>query len=1168
MKKLMTMIAAVATAFGLYAADTADIAGINSFEDGNDAGVVGKKFTPANAEGWSFSGTEGTEFDLGEYAEDAYEYSTTTGNKRRTEFVGSVNDQFLTLDTGTDVLSLATKSTSVFADQVVKFTGYEDAPALVDDTKIAVWMEEKVTSADDAEVETTETNLYVSAYNATEGVTNYLIGAANQYKLDKWYRITIKSLGNIINGSYAARLGFVVYVDGEMVASEEAKTAIDVDTLKNDATKALATDGKLFPAITGDTTFASVGYAGVGSVDDVVVDDLGPEFARKIPFTVAGNEMLMASTIKDEEGNDVDPADGVANGTKVIVTWAPNTGYKILGAKTTSELTITEQGQTIAPGDDIDVQMVVATLTVDTVTTDLAESELAAALAALDEGDVIATVKACSVYTDDDEPATIWAFTPNTTITGTETGWTIYVGSYTEEEETVAGSLAFNGAVAASETLAISFDEELEGDLTFGGTVAGALEVANGTMIVAADITLADGASIKAAAFNFDDYATTITLQEGAEVKATDDKIAAIGADDDLELEITGPVDDYYTYTAVEPAPTAFFPTAASVVAYPGVTQDGSAANPWLLTCYDDLVVLQSAVAAGDAQAAMNFKQTDDIDFTDKDPWTGIGAGGKSFTTPFKGTYDGNGKKIESLVLAAGKYMGLFVCMDGGAISNLTVSLSGTGFADGATGEFGGGAFVGAVKGGTIIKNVTVEGTSFVGQHNLGGICAYANAATFENCTNALESMTANNYDPAGTDNQAKLGGILAFKENGETLAVFRGCVNKANLSNNADQGWGTGAILGASRGSDEFYNCRNEGSLTTVNRTVGVLFGVRENNTDQNHTHYVGAGNTTTTLYPACPVYSSDTFTGAHQYAMLLANDDYEYVETSAFEAGKTFATVKESLTPAYQFADAGTIAFNTNLYKATAFDVTAVAGFEVAETAAGGVVTFTATAIPQFDVTFTKDGTEISGSAKKFYRDYVLAAGDIPAIADEGAWDVQPVGAVITSNTNFNFTVKKGGVTPEKEPETPEGKANLKALNDALGAKAAEWQTAVYGGAAVPVAALEASTPELIEAAAAYNLKVMADPVTITPEAVEGGFTFTLKDKLNENPVVAASKVQEMMAYTSDLKVDFARDAAKKAIKAEYAEGAIKVEFTYKDLADEDANAGFMKVDLSVAE
>lgn len=76
-----------------------------------------------------------------------------------------------------------------------------------------------------------------------------------------------------------------------------------------------------------------------------------------------------------------------------------------------------------------------------------------------------------------------------------------------------------------------------------------------------------------------------------------------------------------------------------------------------------------------------------------------------------------------------------------------------------------------------------------------------------------------------------------------------------------------------------------------------------------------------------------------------------------------------------------------------------------------------------------------------------------------------------------------------------------------------------------------------------------------------------FTLKDKLNGNPVVAASKVQEMMAYTSDLKVNFARDAAKKAIKAEYAEGAIKVEFTYKDLADEDANAGFMKVDLSVA-
>ena len=551
MKKLMTMIAAVATAFGLFAADP-DIAGINSF-DTLDAGIVNGKFTLPTT-GWSYTGAD-TEFDLGEYDGDAYAYPTTTvaGNIRRTEFPSTKNENFLTLATGKEVLSLAANDKSIFADQVVKFTGFEEAPDLADNTKIAVWMSEEWNDDDTVAV----TNLYVSAYNAEEGVTNYLVGAANQYELGKWYRLTIKNVGDILKDG--GRLGFVVFIDGVPASSEDAKNIILEAQLKDQATIDLQAAGQLFPAITTDATFASVGYMGIGSVDDVLVDDQGPEFARKIPFTVAGNKMLAIDTIKDSEGNDVVPSEGVANGTKVIVTWAPNAGYKILGDKKTTEMVITEQGQTITPDDDIDVQEVVATVN---GTDDLAKSELYTAFAALTAGDWVDIVKNCDVTNG--EEAVLYSFTRNTWFDVGATGWDVFVGNINSE---IAGSMTVGADIAAGATLAVTFENGEDGTLTLeSAVVAGTLEVTNGTTYVAGDGDfggIAVAGSVKAANLNFlNDY---FVLAKDATVITTDGTIdtdpleGCIVAADGLEITITGPVDGYYTYTAVEPAPKTGF---------------------------------------------------------------------------------------------------------------------------------------------------------------------------------------------------------------------------------------------------------------------------------------------------------------------------------------------------------------------------------------------------------------------------------------------------------------------------------------------------------------------------------------------------------------------------------------------------------------------------------
>ena len=71
----------------------------------------------------------------------------------------------------------------------------------------------------------------------------------------------------------------------------------------------------------------------------------------------------------------------------------------------------------------------------------------------------------------------------------------------------------------------------------------------------------------------------------------------------------------------------------------------------------------------------------------------------------------------------------------------------------------------------------------------------------------------------------------------------------------------------------------------------------------------------------------------------------------------------------------------------------------------------------IPSFDVTFTKNNDPIADSTTNVLRGTTLTAEMIPAVSG-GTWDVNPVGAVITCNTNFNYTVKAGPDWPSDWP------------------------------------------------------------------------------------------------------------------------------------------------------
>ena len=212
MKKLIALIGAVATAFGLYAADVKDG---TSFES-NEAGVGEATWTPSEV--WSSNITDA--FDLGAYDSEkdpAYKYGDTVNVRRLDDFIdGDTQTKYLKLETGSEKLNRTIGAGQIYIDQLVKFTGFEEVPEFTGEEKIAVWA-----SAIEAD-ETVEpvipgdtngdTNLYV-AVGTADGeapIKNVKINVADNFDFNAWHRLTIKQL----DAGAGTRAGFLIWIDG------------------------------------------------------------------------------------------------------------------------------------------------------------------------------------------------------------------------------------------------------------------------------------------------------------------------------------------------------------------------------------------------------------------------------------------------------------------------------------------------------------------------------------------------------------------------------------------------------------------------------------------------------------------------------------------------------------------------------------------------------------------------------------------------------------------------------------------------------------------------------------------------------------------------------------------------------------------------------------------
>lgn len=285
MKKLMTMISAVAVAFGLQAAapypSGSDFNAENWLES-DDA----KMWT--SLDGLSIS-TEPAKFldPVGLPAQFADEELANNLAFKR----GLTDPTYRAIvlkDGAPDKRSIGAKG--VVVDTLIKFTPYDgDDQANIEDTnaKVAVWVKE-IEGADGA------ASAYQLMVTAGQYVNESLVRkdyacSSKITDMDAWYRLTVKAIPDVTQGGQIP--GFVVLINGETVTSGEVKNDLDGIPLSTEASVWNDT-GAIFPAlISNDQTLRQVGFAGQGWIDDLSITDEIPEFVKTVEtFTIVGGD--------------------------------------------------------------------------------------------------------------------------------------------------------------------------------------------------------------------------------------------------------------------------------------------------------------------------------------------------------------------------------------------------------------------------------------------------------------------------------------------------------------------------------------------------------------------------------------------------------------------------------------------------------------------------------------------------------------------------------------------------------------------------------------------------------------------------------------------------------------------------------------------------------------
>lgn len=251
-------------------------------------------------------------------------------------------------------------------------------------------------------------------------------------------------------------------------------------------------------------------------------------------------------------------------------------------------------------------------------------------------------------------------------------------------------------------------------------------------------------------------------------------------------------------------------------------TEGEGESKVYLINNERDLERLAAYVNSGHDATGKTFKQNANITLTAAH--TSIGGYFEGNSRYFKGTYDGNNKKISELTVTApySNYQGLFGNTQKAVIKNVTLANCNI------TGKQCTGGIVGYASASTAIENCHVRGNILATASNAsdhGGIVGSATATSITNCT-----VTGTISTSVSNDNYGGIVGVANYD------VTITSCENATNISGD---GQNHGGIVGRDNsGSNKFKYCLNTG-VVNGNQFVGAIAGERYSPSNFDHCYY-----------------------------------------------------------------------------------------------------------------------------------------------------------------------------------------------------------------------------------------------------------------------------------------------------------------------------------------
>lgn len=284
-------------------------------------------------------------------------------------------------------------------------------------------------------------------------------------------------------------------------------------------------------------------------------------------------------------------------------------------------------------------------------------------------------------------------------------------------------------------------------------------------------------------------------------------------------------------------------------------TEGEGESKVYLINNERDLERLAAYVNSDHDATGKTFKQTADITLTAAH--TSIGGYFEGKSKCFKGTYDGNNKKISKLTVTASNsnYQGLFGYTSKAVIKNVTLADCNI------TGKQYTGGIVGCALSSTTIENCHVNGNinataSDASGH--GGIAGSATATSITNCT-----VTGTISTSVSNDNYGGIVGAANYD------VVITSCENAANISGD---GQNHGGIVGRDyNSSNKFKYCLNTG-VVNGNQYVGAIAGQNSSPRDFDHCYYSNQS----TIKAFGTSSGSNNYTGYGEVAYVVTTGEH----------------------------------------------------------------------------------------------------------------------------------------------------------------------------------------------------------------------------------------------------------------------------------------------------